>query len=64
MHVKDPSGNFVHIFVGHDMSPQQEKVEVLTGALVRAVSEVSGKKAFAKRADGVVLLDFIPVAAI
>jgi hypothetical protein len=64
LHIKDPSGLPVRLYVGPDVGPQQERLEILTGILCKAVGEVMGGVAFPRKREGEVYFNFVPVAAI
>ena len=64
LHIKDPQGTPVRLFVGPDVGPQQERLEILTGILGKVVGEVMGAEAFAQKREGEFSFNFVPVAAV
>ena len=64
LHIKDPQGTPIRLYMGPDVGPQQERIEILTGILSKVVAEVQGAEAFARTREGVVSFNFVPVAAI
>ena len=62
--VEEPQGAQQRMYISLDCSPQQERIQMLTNALAKVVSGVLGKEAFARKADGVVSVDFEPVACL
>ena len=64
LHIKDPQGIPNRLFVGPDVGPQQERIEILTGILSKVVGEIKGGTAFAQKREGVVFFNFVPVASI
>ena len=64
LHINDPEGVPIRLYVGPDVGPQQERLEILTGVLGRVVGEVLGTDAFARKREGEVFVNFVPVAAV
>ena len=65
LHVLDPSGNPTRVYFGEDASPKQEKIELLTAVLAKVIkSQLGDINVFARKAEGVVTIDFKPCACI
>jgi hypothetical protein len=64
LHIKDPQNIPARLYVGPDVGPQQERMEILTGILCKVVGEVSGTQAYPRKREGEVFLNFLPVASL